>query len=121
MPWTAEQKKDNRKVQKTHLKDAKPPPKTCEQGAQTEPPFLTEGAEVHVLRAFAQLCRATPAERLTCVRWDPASLTWRLIATEGIHKGKALWCDLPEEALKLAKPRSEKGPAPTDPGQKKNP
>ena len=120
MPWTACQKRENRaKVVKTTVKQAAPHAKTREQATQTEPPFLTKGATVHVRRPFARLCGAPPAERLKCDSWDAASLTWRRPAAKGTHVGKALWCNLPEEALELAGPEKVRGPrTKTDPSPK---
>ena len=120
MPWTAEQKKDSRRVQKAHLKEAKPPPKTCEQSTQTERPILAKGAVVRIRGAFTRLCGlgGAPATEFQCDLWNPHTQAWRLVVTSGPFRDKVLTDNVPEEALSVVKAGSEEVRTQTDPGRK---
>ena len=111
MPWTAEQKKQSRKVQKAHLKEAKPPPKTCEQSTQTEGPILAKGAVVRIGCAFTRLCGldGAPATEFQCDLWNPHTQAWRLVVTSGPFRDKVLTDNVPEEALSVVKAKAGSG------------
>ena len=125
MPWTAEQKKENRKkVTKTHLKQDAPQAKTCEASTQTETPILAHGSHVQVARPFASLCglRGAPATVFTCSGWDKYTKTWRLVVARGRFKDMVLVNNVPEEALIAVKAEAGAGSdevrTKTDPGRK---